>query len=379
MTIIRHFCLLLLVASISACAPLSKIKQQNNEGENNKKIRTIEVLDVRKNTNLESILPVLIQQQVVLVGESHTSYGDHQNQLAVIKALHPHWSKKGMGIGLEFVQSPYQKALDDYVAGRLTDAQMLKETQWYKRWRYDFRLYREIFHYAKENKIPLIALNAPKELTKKISKNGIAGLSAGDRRKLPKAIKASQAYRDRLTAVYQQHSSTFHANQKKLDNFIDVQLAWDASMAANAAKAIKSAKINKMVLLAGSGHVVRQAIPDRLNLSNVIIVNDLPEDISQVDFLLQSGQSELPIAGKIGIVMESSPNGVLVTSVSKLHKAGIKKGDNIISIDGINVSNSGDVKINLLDKKQGETIHIEIQRVNQASIKKIIKKNVKLF
>ncbi len=369
MTIIRSFFVLLLVVGVSACAPLSKVSHQADSGNKSKDTPQITILDVRKSTNLESILPVLLQQQVVLVGESHTSYSDHQNQLAVIKALYPHWRKK-MGIGLEFVQSPYQSVLDDYIASKLTDAQMLKKTEWYKRWGYDFRLYREIFHYAKENKIPLIALNAPKELTKKISKNGIVGLSAEDRRKLPKHIKASQSYRDRLIKVYHQHSHASHSNQKKLDNFIDVQLAWDASMAANAARAVRSGRINNMVLLAGSGHVVRQAIPVRLKLSTAIVVNDLPDDLSQIDFLLQSAGSELPVAGKIGIVMESSSKGVLVTRVTKLHKAGIKKGDKIISIDGINVTNSGDVKISLLDKKQGDQIQIEIQRANQKNIQK---------
>ncbi len=385
MVIIRLSIFFLLLIGISGCTPLPKVNHQGASDKNN--TPHINVVDVRKSTNLESILPVLLRQRVVLVGESHTSYRDHQNQLAVIKALYPHWSKKGMGIGLEFVQSPYQQALDDYVAGHLTDAQMLKRTQWYKRWGYDFRLYRAIFHYAKKHKIPLIALNAPTELTKKISKKGLAGLSVADRRKLPKEMNTSESYRARLIKVFHRHSSAFHANKKRMDNFIDVQLAWDASMAANAVKSIHSGRIDKMVLLAGSGHVVRQAIPVRLKLPTAIIVNDLPEDLSQVDFVLHTVHAELPVAGKIGIVMESSQAGVLVTSISKLHKAGIKKGDKIISIDGVSVTNSGDVKIILLDKKQGDTIQIEIQRANQTSTKKNtkkstqknIKKNVKLF
>ncbi len=370
MAIIRRSLLLLLVGVMSGCSSLSGIHDRG-DAEKNKSMQSIEVLDVRKKTNLVSILPDLLQKQVVLVGESHTSYADHQNQLAVIKALFPHWPK--MGIGVEFIQSPYQNVLDDYVSGDLSDAQMLKKTQWYQRWRYDFRLYRDIFHYAKTNKIPLIALNTPTELIKKISKNGISGLNAQDRGLLPTKIKASKTYRERLLKVFRQHAP---ASSKGLNHFIDVQLAWDESMAANAAKAIRSGKVNQMVLLAGSGHVIRQAIPARLSLSTAIIVNDLPEDLSEVDYLLhiQSGSDqELPSAGKIGIMMESVKQTVVVASVLKSHKADLKKGDMIISIDGKKVISPEDIKIALLDKKPGESIRMKIQRKNQPVIQKHVK------
>jgi uncharacterized iron-regulated protein len=326
----------------------------------------VSVLDVRKRSPLTSIVPELSKHQVVLVGESHTTYSDHQNQLAVIKALHPHWPK--MGIGLEFVQSPYQKVLDAYIAGDLDDAEMLKKTQWYHRWKYDFRLYREIFHYAKKHKIPLFALNAPTELTKKISKKGIAGLSPKDRRYLPKRITRDKAYRDRLLKVFHQHS---HTSSKKLDRFVDVQLAWDESMALNAAKAINSGRVNKLVLLAGSGHVVRQGIPVRLNkrlaTKSMIIVNQFEEDLAQIDFVLQSKGGTLPKAGKIGIMMEATDNkqGVKVVDILKKHKGGLKKGDLILSINNHTIDSTDDIKINLLDKKSGDILQLKIQRANK--------------
>ncbi len=348
--------------------------------------KNITVLDVRHQSTLDRIIPELIKHQVVLVGESHTSYSDHLNQLAVIKALHPYWSN--MGIGLEFIQSPYQQALDQYIAGDLDDLGMLQATQWYRRWKYDFRLYRPIFHYAKKNKIPLIALNAPTELTKKISKVGISGLSNNDRRLLPKTITRSKDYRERLLKIFQQHShASYSGGNRKLDNFVDVQLAWDESMAMNAANAINSNKINKMVLLAGAGHVIRQGIPVRLEkqlgTKPIIIVNQLENDLSQIDYILQNVHEQLSPAGKIGILMEDDKSntdtrsgtkrGVLIADVSKKQQNKLSKGDLILSIDSQKVNSPEDIKIILLDKLPGTTIQVSIQRGHQAIIERTIK------
>ncbi len=324
------------------------------------------VIDLRHTSTLRQLLPELAQQQVVLVGESHTNYGDHINQLHIIKALHAYWPD--MGVGMEYVQSPFQKALDDYVAGKISDAQMLQQTQWYQRWGYDFRLYRDIFHYAKTNKIPLIALNAPRELTKKISRRGIAGLSAADRRYLPAQITRSKAYRARLTDVFEQHS---RGSSKGLENFIDVQLGWDESMAANTVKALRSGKVRHMVLLAGAGHVLHQAIPVRLEkhgIRSMVIVSDFPEQLSEVDLVLPSSKKRLPKAGKIGVYLATANSGVLVAGLSTKHGSVLKKGDVIISINGKKTLTPDDIKIQLLDKKPGAIVNIEIQRQQHAKL-----------
>ncbi|HEC04595.1 MAG TPA: PDZ domain-containing protein [Thiothrix sp.] len=353
MTIIsRYFVIVLLLATaLSGCSSLSK------------------VLPTQK-ARLPTILPELIPLQIVLVGESHTSYADHQTQLAVIKALHPHWPN--MGIGVEFVQSPFQGILDKYVAGKLTDEQMLKQTHWYKRWRYDFRLYRDIFHYAKAHHIPLLALNAPIELTRKISKNGIKGLNANDRKQLPKKITATKAYRERLLKIFQQHA---HGNSKGIDNFVDVQLAWDASMAENANKAIHVGKVKNIVLLAGSGHVIRQAIPARLNYSSSIIVNQKPEGHkTQVDYVLQQNKhAKLPASGKIGVQMVMQHNTIKISKVLESHKAGLKKDDQIVAINGARIQALEDIKIALWDKKVGDIIDVKIKRGKRTSLEKKIK------
>jgi membrane-associated protease RseP (regulator of RpoE activity) len=58
-------------------------------------------------------------------------------------------------------------------------------------------------------------------------------------------------------------------------------------------------------------------------------------------------------------------SGVLVDSVaagSPAEKAGVKIGDIITSIDGVSVDSSGDVRSALRDKKDGDSVRVEVQR-----------------
>ncbi len=330
------------------------------------------VIDLRQTRTLQQILPELIQQQVVLVGESHTEYAHHLQQLALIKALHPYWPD--MGIGIEYVQRPFQPVLDAYIAGTVSEAQMLKKTQWYQRWGYDFRLYRGLFQYAREHNIPLVALNASRELTKAVRKSGIEALPVEYRRHLPGKITRSAAYRDRLAKVYQRHAK---GSLKGLDAFVDVQLTWDESMAANAAAALRSKKIKHMVLLAGSGHVLRQAIPVRLKkygYRSRVLLQDLPDHLSDADFIIPVRRQKLSPSGKIGIMMKQGKQGVTVAGVTKAHTAGLQKGDIILSINGLSVQAPEDISIELLNKRPGEVLSIVIKRAS-----KRLKKRIKLL
>lgn len=331
--------------------------------------RHIGVIALKNTLTLAAITPQLTQAKAVLIGESHTAYGDHLNQLAIIKNLRPHW--KQMAIGLEFVQTPYQHALDDYIAGKSSEEKMLRETHWYDRWRYDFRLYRPIFDYAKQQNIPLIALNTPREITKRISDVGIDGLNKAERAQLPQQIdRNNQRYRKKLEIVYKRHGGK--SNSKKFDRFYQAQLAWDETMAEQAANFIRQKPAYHLVILAGSGHIAeRHGIPSRLqrriNSKPIVILNGVDDNLhlSQADYVLFSPSVTLPKAGKIGVFMKDTANGVQITKLVKdsaSTTAGLKKGDIITHLKGKKITTIEDIKISLLDAKPKQKINISIQR-----------------
>lgn len=317
------------------------------------------------------------QARVVLVGETHTDYGHHLNQFDIIKKTYEKWGGVILSIGLEMVQQPFQSYLDDYIAGKITELEMLHGVEWYSRWRYDFRLYRPIFDYAKQNKIPLIALNIPQELTRKISKGGIKNLSPSERKQLPFNIdKSNVKYTARLREVFGMHSHGKTMNEEGLRRFEDAQLAWDEGMAFAASNYLKKHPSKRMVILAGSGHLInREGIPSRidrlLKLTNtkrslvILSHSDKKYTNKEADFSLPTKNIKLPPAGLIGIGMKDIKEGLQISTIAKsgaAEKTGLLKGDLIIKLDLTNIKTSADVNLWRLDKKPKDKVNVLIRR-----------------
>ena len=141
------------------------------------------VIDVAAVADIETLLERLADKRVVFVGESHDRYEDHLNQLAIIAGLQA--QGKDLAIGMEFFQQPFQPHLDAFVAGEMSEADFLRQTEYFERWRFDYRLYRPILRFARDNRIPLVALNLEKEITDQVGDGGIASLSADQSSRIP--------------------------------------------------------------------------------------------------------------------------------------------------------------------------------------------------
>src|SRR6476619_7380178 len=134
------------------------------------------------------VSPQIVLQQlaiadVVYLGDTHDNPADHQVQLKIIQALHQ--KQPQLAIALEMFQRPYQPALDRYLAGQITEAELKQQSQFDQRWGYDWEQYAPILRFAKANHLPLIALNTPTEITRKVARQGLASLTASFRQYNP--------------------------------------------------------------------------------------------------------------------------------------------------------------------------------------------------
>lgn len=198
--------------------------------------------------------------RVVYIAEQHTSPHDHAVQAQVIHGLHQ--ANRSMVIGLEMITRPYQKWLDDYVAGTIDEATFLEGTEWKERWSFNFALYRPILEYARTHRIPLVALNIRSEITRQVAREGVESLSPEDRARLPEIDFDNVDHRAMVKAVFDQHDM---GGRMTFDNFYTAQLLWDETMAAEVARVMTSPEAPAvMVVLAGSGHIrYAHGIPSR--------------------------------------------------------------------------------------------------------------------
>ena len=327
------------------------------------------VVDLSSLMKMESLIERVADKRVVYVGESHDQYQHHLNQLAVIQGMHARDPK--LAIGLEFFFQPFQPVLDRYIAGEIDEAQLLRETEYFERWRFDYRLYRPIFRYAREQGIPLIALNLEREITEQVGREGLESLSESQKARLPGETDAgNQAYVDRLRAIFDQHPPR---EGREFDNFLQVQLLWDESMAERTAEWLQQHPDSRMVVLAGIGHLIYgQGIPDRvqrrLPVSSAVILNvnqaaELDPELG--DYLVLAEQVNLPPAGKLGVFLDlddSPPRISGFAEGSGAETAGVKTGDRVVSIDGVPINSYSDIRIALIDKVVGDEVKVEVER-----------------
>jgi uncharacterized iron-regulated protein len=328
------------------------------------------VLAPRTLTDMERLLDAVADRRVVFVGESHDRYEDHLNQLQVIEGLHRRG--KDLAIGMEFFQQPYQGPLDAFVAGSLDEAELLRQTEYFDRWRFDYRLYRPILRFAREHRIPVIALNLEAELTRRVGEVGIDGLTPEERARVPAEIDRSDtAYRDRVKAVFDQHPMQ---DTQSFDRFIEVQLLWDEGMAERAARYLDEHPTKTLVVLAGSGHLeYGQGIPKRLlrrmPVTSATLLNASQRELdpTAADFLLFPRRVDLPAAGLLGVMLDPAigEGGALVQGFaddSGAAVAGVKEGDRIVRVGDRPVNAYADIRIALIDSQPGQRLPVEVRR-----------------
>ena len=325
------------------------------------------VIKLEAAQRLSDIGEKLATKRVVYVGEAHTAYQDHLVQLELLRQVHNH--NPDLAIGVEWFQARFQAQLDDYIQKRISEKELLNKTEYYSRWRFDYRLYRPIMQFAREHGIPVIALNASKELIRAISSGGIENLPEAMKNQLPSSYDdTNAAYEKKLKEVYEMHSE----RSGEFRWFHESQLTWDETMADNVVKYLEENPAHRIIVFAGNGHIShRYGIPSRVQRR--IDVNDatvLTHKVGEIDpgiadYLVIAETVELPLQGRLGALLEPASDGVRVsafTAGSTAKKAGMKAGDIIIAVDDQPVASFADLKYSILDKRPGDQLEIGLLR-----------------
>jgi len=210
----------------------------------------------------DAMVDRLLTANVVYVGESHDQQLHHAFQAKVLEAVVAR-AKGPVALGLEMFFVPYQAALDAYVKGEIDEAAMLERTEWKTRWGFGWEMYAPMLRLCREKRIPVVALNAPKEITRTVSRTGLDSLTPEQRATLPTLDTQNQAHRAFVKEAFGAHGADMPA--EKFERFYVAMVIWDEVMSSSVAGWLaKAGPGATMVVVAGNGHIEnRWGVPDR--------------------------------------------------------------------------------------------------------------------
>ena len=250
-------------------------------------------------------------------------------------------------------------------------------------WGYDWDYYREIFAFARENKIPVQAVNVPRDVISAVGRKGLTNLTAEEAKYLPEGVIPSSA--DHLAffkaSIGDGDSSHHPTTDEGWKTMLSAQAAWDAAMGLNAAQAWKRGGNTSaiMVVLVGSGHVaydvgivrqVRQWFTG--GIASIIPVpvgtNGAPPTkvrASYADFVwgvLPESTSTYPSLG-VSIREDGGNRRVsLVEPDSPGARAGLTVGDTLVSMDGKPLPDRETLNRLMAEKGWGDKATFVVQR-----------------
>jgi uncharacterized iron-regulated protein len=194
---------------------------------------------------------------------THRIYDLQNNKEMLLSEVISSLNEAGVrvAIGLEMFRNDSQQALDHWVAGNIGEAEFQKI--YYDNWTYPWSAYQMIFEYAKKEKIPMIGLNVPRDITRQVSRKGFNSLSEEQKGKLANvSCRVDKEYMDYIKKAFGGHGH----GKLNFTYFCEAQLVWDSAMAINTLEYLKKYPDAVVVLLAGTGHVRKGAVPRQISL-----------------------------------------------------------------------------------------------------------------
>jgi uncharacterized iron-regulated protein len=341
----------------------------------------------------KQFMAALARRPVVLLGEAHDNAEHHRWQLHTLAALHGR--NPDMVLGFESFPRRVQPVLDRWVDGDLDAKAFLEAVDWPTVWGYDPALYLPLFHFARQNRVPMIALNVERELVSRVRREGWAAIPTDEKAGLSDPAPASAAYREFLAGIYlfeQSHAPDEaepddpHAAMAEADapaeepaapaeepdvasvmesedfaRFVEAQLTWDRAMAEALAAARRRQPGALVVGILGRGHIEhRYGVPHQLAdlkspeaavllpVDRETACDGLPADLADAVFVIEPTGRLVATAPKarLGILVATTDDGVRVENVmegSVAEATAIQAGDIVVSAAGFPVAEVGEL------------------------------------
>ncbi len=357
-------------------------------GDPGRKNKTVEVLldavtDTRTGELLSpaQLVERLADVDILLIGESHTDMESHLIQLRVIEELHR--AGRQVMIGLEMFPYGQQEILDRWSQGTMSSESFVADAEWYRYWGYHWNYYRDIFLFARDNKLHMFGVNVPRAVVSTVRKEGFDSLGEDARAHMPQQIDTTSSEHRQMFKAFFDDDDELHAmlSEEAWDGMYRAQCTWDAAMGWNALQALRRHGGEKaiMVVLIGSGHVTyglgaqRQiALHFDGRIASLIPV-ELDDDeeptvqASYANFVWGVPDLEFELYPSLGLSLSGSigpePRKVIrVGENSPAEQAGVEVGDVLLALGKTQIDASPDLRRAVSLYRWGDVAPLRLER-----------------
>jgi uncharacterized iron-regulated protein len=320
---------------------------------------------------------------LVLVGEGHTDADSHRVEKRVLEELVR--AGRRVTVGLEMYPYTEQKWLDDWSAGKLSEEAFLEGSRWYRNWGYNWLYYRDIFLFARDRRIPMVAINAPREVVAAVRHKGFQGLTAEEAAHVPTDIDSKNAEHLRLfRAEFEEGSFHGGMDEAAWQSMLDAQCTWDATMGLHAIQPLLAAgdPAAVVVVLVGAGHVqyglgierqVRRAFAGGVASVIPVPVEDAKTgpvrtvQASYANFVWGTPPEADPIYPDLGVSTNVRAQDRLleimhVEEDSPAARGGLAYGDVLLALDGVPVPDRESLARAMAGKRWGDEAAFTVRR-----------------
>jgi uncharacterized iron-regulated protein len=202
------------------------------------------------------LMRAMAAKRVVLLGETHDVAEIHRWQLHVMAFLHI--LRPSMAVGFEMFPRRVQPVLDAWVDGAMDTATFLERCEWAQVWGFDPELYLPLFHFCRQHRVRMLALNCHRPLVTRVGQVGWEAIPIEERDGVTPAAPATAAYRaylERLMGGFATADRPTLAVSPVSDRFLRAQQTWDRAFACGIADHLASTPDDLVVGIIGRGHL----------------------------------------------------------------------------------------------------------------------------
>lgn len=201
--------------------------------------------------SIEELVAKHQDANVFMVGEFHAHPAVHLFQAKLMAYLAAR--DKPLALSMEQFTRADQAILSQYVKGEVGEITLTKKTKVWDNYKSDYRPLVEI---AKQQSLPVIAANAPRNIVKCIGRQGpqyVEKLPTQERKLVAKNIDISDSpYRQKFLS----NMRGMTLSDERINQMFGAQMAWDATMAESIAMHLEQHPQQRIFHIAGRFHII---------------------------------------------------------------------------------------------------------------------------